>query len=152
MKRQLLVVSLGGMVASAGSACGHDAVGPNRSITGSYTLTRVYDIPMPSLVKDEGTQYRLLFRSGFLTLRPDSTFDMPFDAVFVDYPNIVINGHHFGSYHWTAESAKLELESPSTGFRLQGTAGADTVRLNLDRGYVRAPSPVYDYTFRRAPR
>ena len=150
MKRQFLPVSLGVATLIGGAACGHDNIaGADGSVTGQYALSRVFDVPMPAMVKDPGTQMRLLFRRGTLVLRPDSTFDLRLDAVFVDY-DIVPDGHHFGPYHWTASAEKLELQSPSTGFRFQGTAGRDTVRLNEDMGYVRAPPPVYDFVFVRA--
>lgn len=150
MTRRLVAVSLAMVTLAVCDACGSDGVtGADRSIVGRYTLSRVFDVPMPATVKDPGTQYRLLFRNGVLQIRPDSTFDLVFDVFFVDYPNIVIDGHHYGPYHWTPGTAKLELDSPPTGFHLRGTAGRDTVWVNLDMGFVRAPSPVYDYVFTR---
>ena len=134
-------------------ACNGDGSdGPARSVGGSYALARVFDVPTPATVKDPSTQYRLLFRSGVLSLRPDSTFVLSFDAVFVDFPNVVINGHHFGPYHWTPATSTLVLDAQSTGFHFEGTAGGDSVGLNLDMGYVREPPPVYDFVFLRSTR
>lgn len=107
-----------------------DSTGPG-SIAGTYQLQSVNDDPVPSILSQVGTTYRLEATGGAVTLRSDGTYTATFSLREDDNGTITtINQTEHGT--WEGTASDLTLIDDSDGEFVLASVSGNT--LTVDDG------------------